>query len=370
LAASIGNRMHRSIPFALLAASLLTACSTELDINEPYKDITIVYGLLNQKESVHFVKVNKAFLGEGNALDMALVRDSSEYSGEAISYAKVFRVNSSGAVLDSFPLLDTLVQNREPGTFYAPVQKLFYFRTDSFTTIPASNLGTTMYLSQDDSYRLVLSVNGNTVKAETPITNDFKVDPVDQDTVANGARVGLRNTAGNSYSDYEFNWTSRADCKRFVVEWRLRYDEVTGTDTVARSISQKIGSPKVSAFVNEDMAVRLAGETFYSAVESQIKSQSGWENVDRRIFRGIDFVVSVANDDLHTYLTLTEPVTGIVNDRPAYSNLENAIGVWGSRYGKITRGKRLSTQSFNELIDGNYTGDLRFCSPQDGFTCP
>ena len=362
--------MHRSIPFALLAASLLTACSTELDINEPYKDITIVYGLLNQKDSVHFVKVNKAFLGTGNALDLAQVRDSSEYSGEAISYAKVFRVSSSGAVLDSFPLLDSLVQNREPGTFYSPVQKLKYFVTPYTQSIPASNLGVRMFLWQDDSYRLVLNVNGKTVTAETPITNDFKVDPVDQDTVANGARVALRNTAGNSYSDYEFNWTSRADCKRFVVEWKFRYDEVTGTDTVARSISQKIGSPKVSSFVNEDMAVRLSGETFYSAVESQIKSQSGWQNVDRRIFRGIDFVVSVANDDLHTYLTLTEPVTGIVNDRPAYSNLENAIGVWGSRYEKTTRGKRLSTQSFNELIDGNYTGDLRFCSPQDGFVCP
>ncbi|MBK9148935.1 MAG: DUF4249 family protein [Flavobacteriales bacterium] len=362
--------MHRSIPFALLAASLLTACSTELDINEPYKDITIVYGLLNQKDSVHFVKINKAFLGEGNALDMALVQDSSEYSGEAISYAKVFRVSSSGALLDSFPLLDTTVVNREPGTFYAPVQKLKYFTTSFTQVLPPGSLGTPMYLWQDDSYRLVLVVNGSTITAETPITNDFKVDPVDQDTVANGARVNLRNIAGDNYSDYEFNWTSRADCKRFVVSWRMRYDEVTGTDTVARSISQKIGSPKVSSFVNEDMAVRLSGTTFYPAVESLIKSQSGWQSVERRIFRGMDFVVSVANDDLHTYLTLTEPVTGIVNDRPAYSNLENAIGVWGSRYEKTTRGKRLSTQSFQELINGPYTGDLHFCSPQDAFPCP
>jgi len=362
--------MHRSIPIALLAASLLTACSTELDINEPYKDITIVYGLLNQKDSVHFVKVNKAFLGEGNAYDMALVRDSSEYSGEAISYAKVFRVNSSGAVVDSFPLLDTVVVNREPGAFYAPVQKLKYFQTPYTQSIPASNLGTRMFLWQDDSYRLVMSVNGRTITAETPITNDFKVDPVDQDTVSNGARIGLRNIAGNNYSDYEFNWTSRADCKRFVVSWRFRFDEVTGTDTVARSISQKIGGPKVSSFVNEDMAVRLTGESFYSSVESQIKSMPGWQDVDRRIFMGIDFIVSVANEDLHTYLTLTEPVTGIVNDRPTYSNIENAIGVWGSRYEKITRGKRLSTQSLNELINGTYTGDLRFCSPLDAFPCP
>ncbi|MFN3874859.1 MAG: hypothetical protein ACK4L7_02980, partial [Flavobacteriales bacterium] len=67
--------MNHRLPAALMALSLLGACSTELDVNEPYKDISIVYGLLNQRDSLHFVKINKAFLGEGNALDMARVRD-------------------------------------------------------------------------------------------------------------------------------------------------------------------------------------------------------------------------------------------------------------------------------------------------------
>lgn len=361
--------MHRPYLATLLAAVVLAGCSTKLEINDTYKDTTIVYGLLNQRDSVHFVKINKAFLGEGNAYDMALVRDSSEYAGEDISSAKVHRINGSGAVVETYDLRDTVVTNREPGTFYSPVQKLYYFRTPFAQTLPPGTLGVPMYLWQDDSYRLEVTVKGKTVRAQTPITNDFRIDPVDQDTVSNGARVGLRNIAGTQYANYEFNWTSRADDKRFVVSWRLRYAEVTGTDTVQRSITQLIGT-KVSSFVNEEMGINLSGETFYSTVAARIKSQAGWQSVDKRIFRGLDFLVTVANEDFHIYLTLTEPVTGIVNDRPAYSNLENAIGVWGSRYTKNAVGKRLSTQSFNELINGYYTGDLRFCSPLDGYACP
>lgn len=363
--------MHRSIPIALLAASLLTACSTELDINEPYKDITIVYGLLNQKDSVHFVKINKAFLGEGNALDMALVRDSSEYSGEAISYAKVFRVNSSGTVLDSFPLLDTIVVNREPGTFYSPVQKLKYFVTPFTQTFPPSPnpLGIRMFLWHDDQYQIRLKINDITVSSTTAIANDFPISQFNVNTPTTNVPVNFRNTSGTDYRDYLFEWDSRPDCKRFEVSYRFNFDEVTGTDTVTKTITRRIGT-KVASSNGQTLAVSIPGESFYSTIGSSIKAQPNWQNVNKRIFRGMDFLVSVANDDFHNYLTLTEPVTGIVNDRPQYSNLENGIGIWGSRYTKNVIGKRLNTHSFEELKNGPYTVGLHFCSPQDGFECP
>lgn len=360
--------MNLRLPAALLALGLLAACSTELDVNEPYKDITIVYGLLNQRDSLHFVKINKAFLGEGNALDMARVRDSSEYAGEDISQAVVYRINAGGAVVDSFPLRDTLITNRQPGAFYAPVQKLYCFTTPFAQVLPPGSLGVPMYLWQDDKYRLKLRVKGRDITATTPIANDFRIDPIDQDTVANAARVAFRSSTGTTYVDYELNWTSRADNKRFVVSWELEYDEVTGTDTVRRSITQNVGKELATA-VNQDLAKRIQGEGFYATVASRIKAQPGWEAVNRRIFRRINFHIDVANDDLDTYLTLTEPITGIVTDRPAYSNIDGAIGVWGSRYGKSVRGKRLSTNSLEELINGPYTSDMRFCAPQDAFPC-
>lgn len=358
----------RPILLVLLAGALFSACNNDLDVNADYKDQTVVYGLLNQRDSVHWVKVNKMFLGEGNALDMALVRDSSEYPAGAITYAKVFRVNDAGAVLDSFPLRDSVVTNRQPGTFYAPVQRLFYFTTPFVQYLPPNNptLGRRMFLQQDDNYRIKIVVNGRTITATTPVTNDFTISSIDQDTSGTFAsRVGLVNSSGD-YSNYEFNWTSRRDNKRFVVTYRFRYDEVTGTDTVPREYNSVLGTRIVSnSSALEDLFVTMNGQAFFSGLAGFIKRDPAWPNVNKRIFRGLDFLVSVANDDFNTYLTLTEPVSGIVEDRPVYSNIDGALGVWGSRYTKNVIGKRLNGNTLEELKNGQYTGDLRFCSALD-----
>ena len=350
--------------FALIgiAAVLITGCSTDLDINAPYKEISVVYGLLNQRDSVHLVKVNKAFLGEGDAYAMALVADSNEYRNEDVTYAKVFWINASGTAVDSFPLRDTLITNREPGTFNAPVQRLFTFTTPFVQQLNAGR----MFLHQDGRYELRLQVRGNAVSSSTAITNDFTIDAVDQDTTNNSARVNLMNAFGTDYGSYEFNWRSRANGKRYVVSYRFRYDEVTGTDTVRTAFIQQMGTRVSSNSANiEPMAAVIGGEAFFSSLAGFVKSNPNWGSVDKRIFRGLDFLISVANDDFHTYLTLTEPVSGIIEDRPAYSNIDGAFGVWGSRYTKNANGKRLSSTTLQQLTAGQYTGALRFCSALD-----
>jgi hypothetical protein len=94
--------------------------------------------------------------------------------------------------------------------------------------------------------------------------------------------------------------------------------------------------------------------------------------VDKRIFRGLDFLVSVANDEFDTFLTLSEPVSGIIEDRPAYTNITGAYGIVAGRYTKNVIGKRLGANSLIELIEGPYTAQLRFCSgldPGTSFSC-
>ena len=55
--------------FALLF--MFNACNTDVDLYSDYKDITVVYGLLDPGKDTNYVKINKAFLGPGNAFDIA-----------------------------------------------------------------------------------------------------------------------------------------------------------------------------------------------------------------------------------------------------------------------------------------------------------
>ncbi len=356
-------------PIALLTATaLLTACSTELDVNAPYEDHTVVYGLLNLRDSIQFIKINKSFLGEGNALDQAQVADSSEYGGEAISHMQVHKV-INGQRVATYELHDTIVDDREPGTFHHPEHKLYYFvDPEEYPEVTVDTTSFAVHLDEDAQYELDIVVKGKTVSAITPITDDFGFFG----TLASSssiAQVSFLLPQGG-YGQYRVRWYSGRDGKRYVVKYAFHYKEIRDGDTTDHVLEQGIGQ-RVSAnsqTIGEELEIQIPGEQFFSNLASVIPDDPA---VSRRIFTGIDLHFTVANDDFHTFLSLSEPVSGIVEERPAYSNIEGAYGIWGSRYTKGIN-KRLTATSMNELMNGPYTAHLKFCSafPEDGaFYC-
>jgi hypothetical protein len=62
----------------------LHSCSTEVDLTADYQSIPVVYGLLEVEADTQWVKINRTWLGEGNQLDAAQVRDSSEFAAGAL----------------------------------------------------------------------------------------------------------------------------------------------------------------------------------------------------------------------------------------------------------------------------------------------
>jgi hypothetical protein len=348
--------MKKILPF-LAAAAILSGCSTDLDVNAPYKDVTVVYGLLDMRDSIQFIKINKAFLGEGNALAYAQVPDSNEYGNEDISYARVHRY-LNGVLQQTFDLRDTLITTRAPGTFYAPDHTLYYFKVDN----PVQNIGIPhpTYLYQNSIYVLDLMVRGQQIAAETNIVNDFPINPVNASPTTTVNFFG-----GQGYIPYVFKWDTRRNGKRYEASWRFNYTEIRGTDTLYKSVTQRMGTRVAnnSAVGNELMELSYDGLQFYTTLAGLIPFDA---SVDKRIFTGLDLLVTAANDEFHTALSLSEPVSGIVEERPAYTNVENGFGIFASRYTQKVLAKRLNGSSLNELLNGQYTGDRRFCYTLDG----
>ena len=71
--------------FSFISIFIFYSCKTDFDVNAKWKDITVVYGLLNQNDSLHLIKVNKAFLGSEDAYIMAKHSDSINYSNASVS---------------------------------------------------------------------------------------------------------------------------------------------------------------------------------------------------------------------------------------------------------------------------------------------
>lgn len=338
------------------AATLLAGCSTDLEINAPYKESTVVYALFNMREDTHFVKINKAFLGEGDALQFAQVRDSSEYSAEDIEYAKVVRIQN-GQEVATFDLQRITLNGREPGTFYGPSQTLYYF-VGTAQNLPV-NPPIQVFLDPASSYEVRLKVKGKDISARTVVVNDFTIATPDQ----SGTPARFIASGGGGYNNYELNWNSSVNSRRFQVSWRFNYDEVRGSDTTSRSFTQAWGTKDVtSTGPSQEFALLLNGETFYRTISERVPNDP---TVDRRIFKGIDFLFTVADREFFTFLSLQSPISSIVEDRPVYSNVNGGLGLVASRYTKSVLNKWIDPNSLNELRNGIYTGQLNFCAAAD-----
>jgi len=352
------------------ASFLFFGCSTDLDINAPYKNITVIYGLLNQRDSVQFVKINKAFLGEGDAYVFAQIRDSSEFSNDEITSAKVFKIVNGNRV-DEFQLLDSVVTNREPGLFYGPEQTVYYF-VDPTNYSPVE--GKPVYLDQNAEYEIEVVAKGEKMTSRTTIVNDFGIQSVD---ASYNVDMSLMSPNGQEFGFYELNWDAGIDGKRYEARWRFNFDEyrngVSEAKSVTRNLERQTSTNSLSTA--DDFAVLIGGEDFFGAIANDVPVDP---EVERRVFTGVDFLFTVANDDFDTFLTLSEPISGIVEDRPAWSNIENGYGIWASRYtknvGQYRVGKKLNPNSLNELVNGNITAGRMFCNDMidqnTSYDCP
>ena len=113
----------------VIIVMLLDACNKDINVNAEWEDITVIFGLLDQNQDTHFVKINKAFLGEADAFDMAQVRDSSEYQ-DLTAYIEEWKDDQKQA---TFTLDKLEITDKEEGVFYAPNQTIYYF------TVPTNN---------------------------------------------------------------------------------------------------------------------------------------------------------------------------------------------------------------------------------------
>lgn len=334
--------LKRTLIIALLV-NVLYGCSTDLDVNAPYKESTIIYGLLDKNADTNFIKINKAFLGEGDAFIYAQIPDSNEYT-DAQMQAEVQRLNAQGEVAETFPL-QSIRKDRAPGIFYGPQHKLYYFTSPSALD-PASR------------YRIVAHVKGQQVESSTSVVGDLTPN---QFLIGTG-KLALASNTG--YSNFNIRWTSGMNGKRYELSYRFNWDEVIGSDTTSHSFEEPIGSlVATNLSANQTMEVPMVGETFFQSIAAHVHDDPA---VTLRIFRGVDLIWAVGGPDLHVYLQLSSPISGVVEERPQFTNITNGYGLFSSRVFREVQGKQLNDPGVGELVEGQYTGTLRFCIPGGG----
>lgn len=339
-------KMKKSIAF-VASLFMLGSCSTDFDIIAPYQEYTIVYGLLDQSETIHYIKVNKSFLGNGNAYDYAAVKDSSEYTKVEGTVERWL----NGTLQQTFYLNDTTISNKDSGLFYYPDQTVYYFT--------ASNL------DQDSEYRLNLNINEGKkmVSGSTNLVKNVAVNNIVSNPVF---KINLSGAQLNTYQDYTVDFSTSENGRKFDTWIQFRFDEYTATDTTKKVIKWKIAShTAISTSGGENVDAVISGEGFFSQVQKQVPIDAA---VLKRVPRAVDIIIVGANEDLATYMDVNAPSTGLIQEKPSFTNLTDdgadpsTIGIFASRYSKSIKNKILHENSLKELAQGQYTYQLGFCA--------
>jgi hypothetical protein len=323
--------MKRKILIGLFFIPLLFwRCSNDFDVNDAWKDYTVVYGILNKADSLQIIRVSKSFLGNGDALSMAQVADS-------IYYNKPLSVNIeewlNGNLSKTIILHKDSSIARESGVFAN--NKNYYYVTSE----PLSSSGL---------YKLVIQVNGKTVTSETQMIPDFYINNVPS------------TIAFSTTSSFRFNITTPANARIFQPYFRFFYYELTATDTVKKYMDFELPTyTSITLTGGEIINVEYPGSKFYEFVASNIKYNS---HVIKRYAAKGSILISVyaGSNELYAYLQVSAPTSGLLLDKPTYSNISNGIGLFTSRFTKYIPAKSLTSRTLDSLALGVYTKNLLF----------
>ena len=114
--------------FGICIGCLLNSCKPEFPLNAPYKDVPVVYGILDYQDSIHYVKIYKGFQPKnGAAFIDAQNPDSIYYYNNIIAVLEEFDENDKRTSRPDIPLYITNDFPRDSGIFYYKDEKIIYY---------------------------------------------------------------------------------------------------------------------------------------------------------------------------------------------------------------------------------------------------
>lgn len=326
---------------------LWQSCSTELEVNAPYRETKVLYGVLDPTLPFQTFRIGRGFLSDGiPAKDIAKNNPDSSLFNPANIEATLFEIklSSSGRfdTVQRIPLFpDTLANKSLNGDFYAPEQLIF--RTPDVKLDTVTRADFIHYLIRVKNIR-----SGKTSEAVTRI-------PGRELTVRNWAEIGPDNDGPFSL-DFgtkkrtliSVNKSVNTAVIQLTLNWRVRV--ITETDTLEETWRMSSG---LENDLPGDMKDIVFGPgALWNFIRGEL-TKRGNAGIISRKFLPSQMEIYAGNKDYDNYRVVNGNYNAITQSQPVYSNISNeALGIF------CARNRRTFTVSFDRsVID---TMEVRF----------
>ena len=317
----------KKIVTLLLLISCMTAffsCSTDVELYADYKDIPVVYGIINVLADTNYFKITKAFCGSNddliNANEVALIYDSSNYPEKLeayiielkSAYGQTYQPTGQKIILDTLT-----IHNKQEGIFYSPDQTLYY-TTEHFN-------------SGGYKYKLVIvKPDGDTVTATTmPVGKNldilsnfvsFQSEPTDADT----------------------KLSFIADEEAFLYEIRMRFnyrEKHAGQPMESKSVSWTYKARTISFFERNPLIENgyffyFSKNALFNALTDAIGNDTIWNEAHPNVTRymdGFEVTLSAVGRELFESYEIDQSMNnGLLTSFSGYTNIDGGYGVFSS----------------------------------------
>lgn len=335
----------KNVFYILLLGAVWSSCSNDFEVTAPWKEVPIVYGVLSPRDTAHYIRVEKAFLGPSTSADViAKIADSLYYPEAAIAVwlerpGTTFRVpltrvdgNLEGHV-------------RETGTFADSPNWLYKFKGSALTP--------------GGLYRLVVErADGKpNITAETTIPKDF--------TITNPDPTNIVRKVTFTYSETTtVDWRTDEYGVYFNVFLILPYREEApdgttllrdtliwrGANNVERSGSQ------VGAGVYKG-TTELPGAQFFRFLSESLQPTTNF-----RYFEKCSILLEGGGKEIKEFNITASANSGLTGAEvyPTYTNVTNGLGVFSAKNEFRLNNVQISQKTIDSLQIHPLTQALKF----------
>lgn len=335
--------MKKILVLGLLAVvGFISSCSNDFELTADWKDIPVVYGFLSVQDSVHYIRVEKAFIDPTqSALDIAKKADSLYYGDNIL--VQLERVNKHETIILQRVNGDEEGIPREEGIFANSPNILYKFE------LPETN-------KLEGGEQVRLTVNRGDSK-EVVSTETTLLDSRDFFGGAPGNPIHFE-TNRNA----KFRWRIDEHSYLFDLKIKVHIEESDPNDPtvfIPKTLEWVIKSNIEREEGNDtNRQYSIKGEEFYKFLRSSLD-----ENLPVvRVFQKIDVEVTAGGIELLEFLKVSQANTGITSSQtvPTFTNVEGGLGLFTSRNTTKLLGLGITPPTRDSLENGFYTKNLNF----------
>ncbi|MBK7694667.1 MAG: DUF4249 family protein [Saprospiraceae bacterium] len=311
--------------FTIYGILLFSACSEDFVLTEPWKDIPVVYGLINRVDSAQYIRVEKLFVDENiPAVDMAKVADSIYYKN-----AKVYLINLTSKREVELKKVDGTSEGypRNSGPFAQVPNILYKLKTSQLQMAGGDSI--LLKIDRGDGKTQVTS------RIQLVRDFDFTSPP------STNREVQFKPDFPQSFS-----WQKPKSSQIFDFDIIINVQE---TNTVSGNISVK---PLRWVLKKGDLSssVTVGGLQFYNFLKENLIVDPA---IKREILR-LDFKVRAGGPEVYDFNSIVNANTGITASQeiPRYSNMSEGFGLFSSIHQtERSFGISLETKSLLKTLD-------------------